>query len=182
MARKQKQREHNEWFRPVSLGNRKSCPSCKRKLPIVPVGLGLTAREQVWSWGEYVNAKWRTVDYFCQECFRENVAAKLLAHTGDCGCTINLIGYRCELPDWLTLRLPDIVAAESRHSMVGGEHAEYCELSPNHSGECRYANGDELCPVCGVGITIVGETTNGRFIGSCGDAFTREQWESVGAE
>jgi hypothetical protein len=110
-----KQRQHNEWFRPVSLGNRKTCPTCKAKLATIQ-GIG-----NVWSWGEYHNAKWRTVAYFCRQCFASEVAARLASHTGDCGCTINLVGKGCELPNWLTLRLPGIVASESRHSLVGAE-------------------------------------------------------------
>jgi hypothetical protein len=34
-----------------------------------------------------------------------------------------------------------------------------------------------LCPVCGVRITITGETLDGRLIGSCRDAFTMNTWE-----
>ncbi len=35
----------------------------------------------------------------------------------------------------------------------------------------------DLCPVCGEHVTLTGETTDGRLIGSCGDAFTRKRWE-----
>ena len=36
-----------------------------------------------------------------------------------------------------------------------------------------------LCPICGERVLITDEciTDNGRIIGSCGDAFTIEQWE-----
>lgn len=34
-----------------------------------------------------------------------------------------------------------------------------------------------LCPICGERISLTGRTTDGRLIGSCGDAFTREQWD-----
>ena len=87
-------RKHNEWFRTVSLGNRKSCPTCKAKL-----GQG----ESIWSWGEYVNAKWRTVTHFCSQCFEKEVKEKLCAHRGSCGCDIEL-QTRWEIrPDWLTI-------------------------------------------------------------------------------
>jgi len=33
-----------------------------------------------------------------------------------------------------------------------------------------------LCPVCGEPITLVNSTTDGRLIGSCGDAFLLRQW------
>lgn len=51
----------NVWFRPVERGGRKSCPHCKRKL-------GNTG---CWSWGEYVNAKWRNVHDVCRYCWSE---------------------------------------------------------------------------------------------------------------
>lgn len=34
------------------------------------------------------------------------------------------------------------------------------------------------CPVCGEEVTITGKTTDGRLIGSCGDAFDKEAWEA----
>lgn len=37
---------------------------------------------------------------------------------------------------------------------------------------------DGLCPICGAAIRLIGETTDGRLIGSCRDAFTEEQWLS----
>lgn len=36
----------------------------------------------------------------------------------------------------------------------------------------------DLCPICGEHITIIGETKNGRLIGSCHDAFTQKQWDA----
>lgn len=96
MARKT--RNHNEWFRSVSLGGRKNCPSCKEKLE---------QGEKIWSWGEYVFAKWRTVKHFCKKCYSEQVQTPLINHTDECGCTVNLIGYGGEtLPEWLNLTCP----------------------------------------------------------------------------
>ena len=92
--KKAKVRSHNEHFRQVSLGNRKSCPTCRCKL---------AENESVWSWGEYVRAKWHTVKHFCRECFEEEVRVPLLGHAGDCGCNIVLCGYHGKLPEWLTL-------------------------------------------------------------------------------
>jgi hypothetical protein len=90
---KQEQRTHNEWFRTVSLGGRKSCPNCGCKL------LG----GSVWSWGEYVNAKWRTVKHFCRECYPTEVHGPLVKHTGECGCAVTLVGRGERLPTWLSL-------------------------------------------------------------------------------
>jgi len=90
-----KTRSHNEWFMPVSLGKRKSCPTCKAKLP---------AGESPWAWGEYAGFR-RTVKHFCRACFQAEVVALLVEHGGKCGCTIELCarsGYG-PLPEWLTL-------------------------------------------------------------------------------
>lgn len=74
---------------------RKSCPTCKAKLP---------PGEWVWSWGEYINAKWNTVTHFCINCFHEECQVRLNAHREECGCTFNLVAYGGDpLPDWLTL-------------------------------------------------------------------------------
>ena len=35
---------------------------------------------------------------------------------------------------------------------------------------------ENLCPICGVKVSIIGNTKDGRLIGSCRDAFTLEQW------
>jgi hypothetical protein len=37
-----------------------------------------------------------------------------------------------------------------------------------------------LCPICGERIRLVGNTTDGRLIGSCMDAFTGRQWRQLG--
>lgn len=91
------QRNHNEWFRTVSLGGRKSCPTCREKLE---------PGESIWTWGEYVCAKWRNVKHFCKLCFSEQVQKPLLAHAGDCGCSITLQIKDWERPAWLTLETP----------------------------------------------------------------------------
>jgi hypothetical protein len=89
-----KQRVHNEYFRTVSLGGRKSCPECKEKLP---------RGEYIWSWGEYVNAKWRTVRRFCVQCWPD-IQRDLEVHKSECGCDFQLVGYQgTTLPPWLTL-------------------------------------------------------------------------------
>ena len=36
-----------------------------------------------------------------------------------------------------------------------------------------------LCPICGERVELNGETKDGRLVGSCGDAFTRNQWEQL---
>jgi hypothetical protein len=83
-----KVRVHNEWFQPIS---KTTCPcGCKKT--------------SVFSWGEYANGKWRTVDHFCQECFMERVQSRLIAHAGDCGCTFALVprsGY--SIPSWIKM-------------------------------------------------------------------------------
>ena len=89
-----KPKVHNEYFRTVVLGGRKSCPYCKAKLE-----QGVS----IWSWGEYVRAKWYTVRYLCKACY-PSAKELLLSHSkGVCQCTIVLHGYRSQLPAWLSL-------------------------------------------------------------------------------
>ena len=87
MARKQRERVHNEWFRRIE---KRSCPCGAKKV-------------EVWSWGEYLLGKWRTVEHFCQRCF-EPIRVKLVEHAKPCGCRFELIGYGGQkLPGWLSL-------------------------------------------------------------------------------
>jgi hypothetical protein len=88
-----KTRTHNEWFRTVSLSNRKSCPTCGTKLN----------GESIWSWGEYHIGKWRTVKHFCRQCFPREVRQPLKKHSSDCGCNITLVAKNAELPEWLSI-------------------------------------------------------------------------------
>ena len=91
---KQRSVVHNEYFRTVLLGGRKSCPQCKVKL---------CDGEKIWSWGEYHNVRWYTVQHFCKQCWHE-VQARLRQHSWQCHCTYNLVRYGAErLPTWLTL-------------------------------------------------------------------------------
>lgn len=90
-----KQQIHKEWFRKVSMGGRKSCPTCRAKL-----GDG----ESVWVWGNYVCARWRNVAYFCRACYAVEVAQPMIEHAGPCGCVFQYVGYQgTKLPEWLTL-------------------------------------------------------------------------------
>jgi hypothetical protein len=89
------QRNHNEWFRSVSCGGRKSCPSCGEKLD---------RNEKIWSWGQYVCAKWRTIKHFCKKCSPE-IIDHLMEHTAECGCTVTLVSREIGgLPKWLRLK------------------------------------------------------------------------------
>ena len=38
--------------------------------------------------------------------------------------------------------------------------------------------GFDLCPICGEKVYITGRTKDGRLVGSCGDAFTQDQWDA----
>jgi hypothetical protein len=65
-----KQRIHNEWFQPIV---KKTCPCGQR-------------HTQVYSWGEYAAGKWRTVQHFCQTCFKTEILSRLVDHASPCGC------------------------------------------------------------------------------------------------
>lgn len=88
-----KQRVHNEHFRVVLLGGRKSCPMCKQKLE---------EGEHIWSWGEYHIARWNTVRYLCKNCWSD-VAEHLSRHTDECGCSVVLVIHSNQRPEWLRL-------------------------------------------------------------------------------
>lgn len=85
---------HNEYFQPVV---RKACPcgsNSKR---------GGT-KHQVFGWGEYVRATYRTIDYFCEVCFQTRVVPRLTRHAKECGCEFNLMvrsGH--SIPQWIRM-------------------------------------------------------------------------------
>lgn len=89
MKKPVKPRVHREWFARLA---RRSCPCGLKKV-------------EVYSWGEYVTGKWRTVDHFCEGCFPDRVVPRLLAHSAPCGCSFELVARDCVLPAWL--KLPD---------------------------------------------------------------------------
>lgn len=80
-------RQHKEWFKAIA---KRTC-TCGQK------------KTDVFSWGEYVSGKWRTVDYVCQSCFPQ-ILKRLQSHKNDCGCEFKLVGYRGQaLPEWLVI-------------------------------------------------------------------------------
>lgn len=92
-----KVRVHNEWFQSTKHGVC-SCGSNKRSRR--KAGADLT----VYSWGNYIAAQWRTVDYCCQLCFQSRVLPTLAIHAEPCGCAFQLVprsGHT--LPPWITL-------------------------------------------------------------------------------
>lgn len=81
-------RIHNEWFQPLV---KRNCP-CGQK------GVDCFA------WGEYVSAKWRTVEHFCKDCFARRVLGRLKVHAAECGCVFQVqarSGYR--IPNWIQI-------------------------------------------------------------------------------
>jgi hypothetical protein len=49
-------------------------------------------------------------------------------------------------------------------------------LGDSHQADRLVALGVDLCPVCGIETHIIGETLDGRLIGACQDAFSRDRW------
>ena len=96
-----KQRVHNEWFQPIS----KTTCQCGEK------------HTQVYSWGEYVVGKWRTVLHFCQKCFKAEVLSRLVDHARPCGCTFQLNARTGYGP------LPDFIKAAERQCNVSSKAA-----------------------------------------------------------
>jgi len=80
--------QHNEYFQPIV----KTTCECGAK------------KTQVYSWGEYVVGKWRTVSYCCKSCFPVRVLPRLISHAGECGCRFNLVARMGHsLPDWIRM-------------------------------------------------------------------------------
>lgn len=89
-----KVRIHNEYFQSVT---RKACPCGSNSRRGAP-------KNQVFAWGEYHIAKWRTVDYFCEVCFTTRIIPQLVSHAGNCGCTFELKARSGHsIPDWITM-------------------------------------------------------------------------------
>lgn len=76
---------------------------------------------------------------------------------GDCGATY-IQNFHGPVSD------DSLIAAGWEHTHTGW----LCD-------ECTQPAG--LCPICGSPVTIIGGTSDDRFIGSCGDAFSRQKWE-----
>lgn len=78
----------NVYLRIVKLNNRKSCPTCKTKLD---------EDQSIYSSGEYIRAKWRNIENFCQHCFPQ--LNKKLRNEFD---NLGYKGYQgCKIPSWI---------------------------------------------------------------------------------
>jgi hypothetical protein len=62
-------------------------------------------------------------------------------------------------------------------SLIGEDEMVTPYMLRDEEGKLLPAEERRSCPICGERITITGTTTDGRLIGSCKDAFTRQQWE-----
>lgn len=79
---------HNEWFRTV---DDKVC-ECGRRTSRTYRNKPLAESEQcqqVYSWGQYVIAKWRTIYHFCEHCALEKIEPVLSNHIAECGCSVS---------------------------------------------------------------------------------------------
>jgi hypothetical protein len=99
-----KQRVHNEWFQPVqkqAYGGGSRCPCGCSKKDRIKAGQD----PQMYAWGEYVHAKWRTIKYFCHSCYNKEVLEQLAMHANGCGCIfqLNPRSGHGPLPTWLQL-------------------------------------------------------------------------------
>lgn len=108
-----KQREHREWFWPLS---HNKCRNCGTRWPNEtyagrPV-TGTYREKKVWGWYEYVRAKKRLVRDVCPKCV-DSVETMLKAHADPCGCKFVLVVDTCMSPleDVVRLRLFEIEKA-----------------------------------------------------------------------
>jgi len=84
----------NIYIRTVSLNNRKSCPTCSQKLD----------GRLIYSAGEYVNAKWNTIQHFCELCFSTNLKKDCDVFKAKLVRDIAFVPYQgTKIPDWLRL-------------------------------------------------------------------------------
>ena len=142
-----KMRIHREWFRTVSLGNRKSCPNCKETLP---------QGEKIWSWGQYVRAKWQTIQYCCGDCFPTDVIPRLREHAAGCGCTFALevkLGFDEVRPAWLTLEEPIVSGIpETTATNITEAHKDAFEMLvsavDNFALFSCFVNGEPAAAIC----------------------------------
>jgi len=84
----------NIYIRSVSLGRRKTCPTCHSKL----------GNEKIYSAGEYIGVNWRNVaDYFCISCF-DRLKDIINIFQIKNSRKVEILPYRGEeIPTWLTL-------------------------------------------------------------------------------
>lgn len=83
----------NLYIRIISLNNRKSCSACKNKLN----------GQNIFSAGEYQNAKWKTVEHFCRNCFPQ-FSSKIKTFTEKTEREVILKGYQSfSIPDWMVI-------------------------------------------------------------------------------
>ena len=129
----------NLWFRPVSLGGRKSCPTCYAKV---------RPNEELHSWVEYVNGKARLVDHFCRSCFGRIVLHKVMYDYGYATYPLTWEGRELVwhgLPVWakvkvgpVRLQTPDGESIEFVQNCDLGIIADWCdEHGHPHADEYR---------------------------------------------
>ena len=92
-----------------------------------------------------------------------------------------------QVPDWIDVRIIDHDNGEELVDDVPCPKCQGRNVLKYQNGYYCYACGkmwvdanaqSGLCPICGEHVTLNGKTVDGRFIGSCGDAFTQKQWEA----
>lgn len=83
----------NIYIRSVSCKHRKSCPTCKVKLP---------PGEQIYSSGSYARMKWYTVNHFCKQCYNEVIKDTAQEYCDSHGAMVHVHMYKGERrPFWL---------------------------------------------------------------------------------
>ena len=76
----------NLWVQPIV---KKTCTCGQKKV-------------ETYSLGEYINAKWRTIDHFCAHCFEESVLRDVVVYQKRTGNNVRFgarSGY--SIPEWI---------------------------------------------------------------------------------
>jgi hypothetical protein len=118
-----KNRIHHEWFQrlsktrcecgskpcrtcgtPTTHSTRFCSETCFDKWQTTGPESNIPTRVEVFAWGEYVAARWRTILHFCQACFQERVIPHLINHANQCGCSFELKAKSGHsLPNWIKM-------------------------------------------------------------------------------
>jgi len=121
---------------------------------------------------------WWPESEFCPVCnidmkasyrYREALAS---AHFTQCKCDDG----SC---DWCSIYYADeSELADLEPFLPVNKRAEVAKAKASYRQPTKVKWPENLCPVCGESVRLTGQTTDGRVIGSCGDAFKREAWEA----
>lgn len=107
--------------------------------------------------------------------------AEVLRTLGDAFRQIALIGDDPRVDDATARKSIALLAGEALQTLDGPRpYPAKPPAASRPTGFHTERRQHGLCPVCGERIELIGNTTDGRYIGSCQDAFWPRQWRQLG--